>query len=734
MTSGLDAENFTAVYPAAYATSATGGSCAFRLPKSQNYEQDAQGRQIVKAPMMAYTTKTDNKLTFRNVGSVLAVKVNQVANGKERRVRRIEVEDLNGHMLWGEATCSWENGEPKLGALNNGSNRVALDIPYDLGSVNVEGGKTFYVALPPVENAKLKVKVIFVGDFEVQDQWGHIQSYTQYYKIEQYSESANSIARNKYIPLGITIGNASEGNLNVLEGEGTEGNPYLIESEVHLWALATNYASCYTGNKYFKQTADVVVDRPDLYKGIGGFYGRYQEDFSGVYDGGGKTITLGSVDHPNASGIFYIVKSNENARTVIKNLNAQVVIDCNYIVGGVAFLISGSADILNCKVMGLVKSENQINGGIVGEVENKSEGTINIENCTNMADVYKGGIVGRLDKGALSIKNCVNEGDVKVNYENFSGCGGIIGQCGRGFDDDSYFSLIVENCINKGTVDGRDRGRSYVGGILGCIDKTGDFDLKIINCCNLGHINNKNSSYSGMAGGIVGQLRYGGNVIIDRCINRGVIEGFDYSGGLCGSSDTDNNHPLYISNCMNWGSVNGHYNNVGGLFGAGSFVEIRNSCNMGDVKCDYHGGISGLIGEGGNVVLDNVYVGGTISRETSGNSYDILKDDYYVVGSGTIPSTFTITNVYIPESDNNVNSTTVKRYDANWNVVGTSPAKSLVDALNENGVTLPAGYTKESWVKLNNRIMLRYGLPSFPLPGTGNQNEQYGDMGNDVWE
>ena len=163
--------------------------------------------------------------------------------------------------------------------------------------------------------------------------------------------------------------------------------------------------------------------------------------------------------------------------------------------------------------------------------------------------------------------------------------------------------------------------------------------------------------------------------IIDRCINRGVIEGFEHAGGLCGACWY--NHPLYISNCMNWGSVNSK-ENVGGLFGAGSFVEIKNSCNMGDVKCDYNGGISGLIGEGGNVVLENVYVGGTISRGPSGNSYDILKDDYYVVGSGSIPETFTITNVYIPKSDNNVNSTPVKRYDANWNVLGMSPAKSLV--------------------------------------------------------
>ena len=72
--------------------------------------------------------------------------------------------------------------------------------------------------------------------------------------------------------------------------------------------------------------------------------------------------------------------------------------------------------------------------------------------------------------------------------------------------------------------------------------------------------------------------------------------------------------------------------------------------------------------------------------------------------------------------------------------VGDEPCEIVGDALNEHTVTLPEGISKERWLQLNNKVSLLYGLktdpsiPSIPLPGTGNQNEQYGNMGNDVWE
>lgn len=127
------------------------------MPEVQTYEE-VNGSQKVAAPMFAYATDApdNNILKFRNVGSVLAVKViNNTYN--PLRIYRIQVtsDDQN---LWGSGrilirgtsafTCT---------DLTNGGNTVILKCD---GGVEVPaGGKIFYIALPVISNAKLTVKV-----------------------------------------------------------------------------------------------------------------------------------------------------------------------------------------------------------------------------------------------------------------------------------------------------------------------------------------------------------------------------------------------------------------------------------------------------------------------------------------------------------------------------------------------------------------------------------------------
>lgn len=127
------------------------------LPAVQTYRENSQGRQIVAAPMLAYTPDVNGTLKFRNVGSVLAVKV--LNNTYDMlRVHSISVTADNQN-LWGNGRINIINDSSVLSStsLSNGGHSVTLKCE---GGVEVPaGGKVFYIALPVISGAHLTVKV-----------------------------------------------------------------------------------------------------------------------------------------------------------------------------------------------------------------------------------------------------------------------------------------------------------------------------------------------------------------------------------------------------------------------------------------------------------------------------------------------------------------------------------------------------------------------------------------------
>ena len=113
-----------------------------------------------------------------------------------------------------------------------------------------------------------------------------------------------------------------------------------------------------------------------------------------------------------------------------------------------------------------------------------------------MAGNFGGGVVGMVSlvsgENNIMIQNCINY----VNIKTTASAGGIVGSRGTGGSDKT---LMIADCINYGEIE----GQNFSGGIIGLAYET----TKIINCCNIGKIVNKdkNEGYEG-AGGIIGGL------------------------------------------------------------------------------------------------------------------------------------------------------------------------------------------------------------------------------------
>lgn len=225
-------------------------------------------------------------------------------------------------------------------------------------------------------------------------------------------------------------------------GNGTEDDPYLIETPEQLMKLAVevgnkalvekNFGVGYSKGKYFKQTKDIVLSTntmsgitwlsytngtvtssdPEKYalssgnrtfSGIG--YKKSDVDyqrFAGVYDGDGHTIS-GLIN--TAKGISAIFNETEGA--VIKNL----VVKNSFVMGNSnASLLVGRAvnsTILNCATSGIMFGGGSYVAGIVGNLDNSQ-----VLNCFTDAWIWGknniGGIAGKVLNNSLIYNSYFN--------------------------------------------------------------------------------------------------------------------------------------------------------------------------------------------------------------------------------------------------------------------------------------------------------------------------------------
>ena len=362
-------------------------------------------------------------------------------------------------------------------------------------------------------------------------------------------------------------------------GDGTESNPYRIRTAQQLmnFAWMVNDGEEYEG-KYFLMTDDIVLNEGVIREdgsfntegsfkdciGIGHYNTFVDDDFGGIFDGGGHTIygfyrniVEGKKEHFTAA-LFY---SLDNA--IVQNLNISHSFIHNYqanIADGTGY-IAGSAyksTIANCHVTKSI-------------IESCGYGTRGHGKYNRFFSI--GGIAGIIEKS--TVKDCsfsgnINVGPSSIIEKTFVSAGGIVGSM-----EDNYDNTIA-NCLTEGNIKYSctyQVNQESIGGIVGFADK----NFRISGCCNKMNLYSVEAEGGHLCmGGILGLLECDGHsYIIERCVNFGDIywgtEGKDYTthwtklfggiGTLRPNSMTTNGD-LWLTDCANYGSIHVLYDKV----------------------------------------------------------------------------------------------------------------------------------------------------------------------------
>ncbi len=431
-----------------------------------------------------------------------------------------------------------------------------------------------------------------------------------------------------------TIKKVQDLNPGELEGQGTQSDPYTINSIEDLVAFAYNvnkgdttyglysgktvtlglsldmqddksYANPeekYVKNNYgyIKNSSGTAIKQLLTDTNGAGFVpigNNASSGFAGTFDGKKFLIVNLYEKSDNYAGLFGITS---NAITISNLGIKECKISGPAPSGGLIGQVSSSATITNCYNTGNVTA-GAPTGGILGWASQ-----VTIANCYNTGDInctgaQAGGIVGGT-YGSLSLTDCYNTGNIMA----VSPAGGIIG---TGYGS----TLAIINSNNTGRVSVIN---SPTGGIIGSSGTT----ARIENCKNSGEI----TSDKKYAGGIVGDS-YSAPITIISCHNTGDIS----SGGINGTYGTSGiagvTTNAKINGCYNTGKILAP-NNTGGILGyikeGSTAIEVSNCYNSGEiVSSNSDSGYGGIIGRsnGSNTNVNNCY--NTASLSGSGRTY-----------------------------------------------------------------------------------------------------------------
>ena len=388
---------------------------------------------------------------------------------------------------------------------------------------------------------------------------------------------------------GIVVEQTTDKNPGVLEGTGTDTDPYTINSIEDLVVFAYNVRE---GNTYEGQTVKLglSLDFNSTKSYVEPFrtdYGQYGYDgelktlltsgegfkpigttydasvstnyFKGTFNGDYNEIynLYQNFEDSDNTAIIGLFTTNAGVieNLLIKNANISSTTDNMHIVSGI---VAGrnNGTITNCGASGNSKiTDNGVKGIFCGGLTGQAMGSIercfsrvNIEVTSNKSSqINVGGISGALTEGYIKSSYNVGTININLNADKVVFVGGIAGLNSR----------EISNCYNVGTINFKASCEISQGVFVGSISGQG-FYSTTVNCFNFGEINidvlNNNNT---RIGNIIGQLY---SASMDNCYNVGKISTINVNVQIVGQILGQAFASSTVSNCY---GIIGQINTIG---------------------------------------------------------------------------------------------------------------------------------------------------------------------------
>ncbi len=406
---GIDRSSFyRAIFPASIVTGGNGTPCTVTLPSTYTY-QVVEGYQKLDLPMAAYLTDDESDeyaLYFKHLtGSVVVRVSNPLSN--TLYIDRVTISS-DKYSICGRRTIDMEDIETSASVAVEGTDTVVTML------VNGE------VSLASGESVDIQIPIAPVGSdnhftVKVSSHYMNTQGRPKYWLFEKRQQTGGSIARTD-IAYAVAAMNSTNCYQD-LPMDYVDGY-YIINtpSDYATFVDAVNtIATGRNGNfrdKNFKLGANINMS---------GLTVEPANEFRGVFDGNGKTISNLNVSTSNYTNVGMFGEYTKTAAPFVTNLT----------VNGITLQYTGTG-MRNDTVLPIYM------GGIAGSV--KGDNTTKITNCT--------------------VKNVNFVASNVTGQQNF---GGIVGNTSSGSN-----TCTISGCtVNKITVNNAVNKKPFVGGIVG---------------------------------------------------------------------------------------------------------------------------------------------------------------------------------------------------------------------------------------------------------------------------
>lgn len=469
----------------------------------------------------------------------------------------------------------------------------------------------------------------------------------------------------------------------MLNGEGTEENPYLITSTndfAYLVSQLATYDSNYGYGQFFKQIADIKAPIPNcLYQG-----NAYKSaPFAGNYDGDSHKILnltyLGTNggEQSDAIGLFSILHDGAVIRNLdIEGADIEYPGNCCGLLAGVA---NGNIRIENITLNGNIKSTKDKVGGLIGYIEGNAQSLaqISIRNVrlgvsfSESGSSYIGALIGWAENASIQVEDISSDGI----FKNLRGNNHVAGLIGKLYGQiDARKIKLQHTTLNDFPIS----GNQNVGGLIGEAFLQAASSFKNITI----DMPIKGSSY---VGGLIGQIRSETptsilitieNFQLSNPANRSQIQGGSNVGGMIGYSHKTHANAFTIElkgESLFHASITGQ-SVIGGIFGSLDDTQIQftpaSRLYMDNESLEASSGICGTLAgalsyqePGKEILLDPeiLVINPNIKIKGGNNVGGIIGTLYNGTLTGTYTPEFSATNVIVskiprPIFPGNINS------------------------------------------------------------------------------